>query len=268
MALPPLPPTTTYDPKYFEPLFAAEERHFWFRSRNAILERIITRLVKAKPNGFRILEAGCGTGYVLRMLEKVCSKGLVAGMDLFSDGLRFAGRRVSVPLIQGDMLHPPFNDELDFICMFDVLEHLPDDLAILTSVHKLLRKEGRLLLTVPADPELWSYFDVASHHYRRYTLESLQSAMEKAGFEVDFISPYMMSIYPMVWLTRRLTGQGTAGLESDHALVEKKSMDELKIIPVINEILTLILSLEGAFLAAGKRLPAGTSLLAVGQKKA
>lgn len=261
------PPHTSYDPKYFSPLFEAEEKHFWFRSRNAILSKMMNKLTAGLPDGFNLLEVGCGTGNVLRMLEKTCSRGRVAGMDLFSDGLQFARRRVRVPLIQGDMTHPPFQPCFDLLCMFDVLEHLPDDVDILRSVSKLLARDGRLVLTVPSDPRLWSYFDTASHHYRRYTRADLQEKMEQAGFEVEFISPYMFSTYPLVWLNRRLAGRIKDGEQLNESQIEKKSTDELAIIPVVNEILAWLLSLEAGWLASDRHLPAGTSLLAVGRKK-
>jgi SAM-dependent methyltransferase len=257
------PPQTSYDPKYFAPLFEAEDRHFWFRSRNIILSKIVEKYSAGFSDGFRLLEVGCGTGNVLSMLEKTCSRGKAAGMDLFSDGLRFARRRVKLPLIQGDILKPPFKPCFNMLCMFDVLEHLPDDIEILRSARRLLADGGRIMLTVPADSRLWSYFDTASHHYRRYTSADLGQKLAGAGYEVEFISPYMFSIYPVVRLIRRLTGRGRDGQPLDEEQIEKKSTGELAIIPVVNEILFRILSLEAGWLVSGRRFPAGTSLLAV-----
>lgn len=261
------PPETSYDPKYFLPLFETEDRHFWFRSRNVILSRILEKYSSELPDGFRLLEVGCGTGNVLKILETTCSRGQVTGMDLFSDGLRFARRRVQLPLIQGDMLNPPFKTGFDILCMFDVLEHLPDDIEVLRSAGKLLVEGGRLLLTVPADPRLWSYFDTASHHYRRYTRVELEKKMAEAGYDVDFISPYMFAIYPAVWFNRRLSGKSKSGQPLNEAGVEKKTTEELAIVPGVNEILTWLLSREAGWLAGGRRLPFGTSLLAVATKR-
>jgi SAM-dependent methyltransferase len=259
-------PQTSYDPKYFSPLFEAEEKHFWFRSRNEILSRMIKKLTDPLPDRFHLVEVGCGTGNVLRMLEQTCARGSVTGMDLFSDGLQFARQRVQVPLIQGDMTHPPFLGQFDVVCMFDVLEHLPDDIAILKSVSELLVSGGKLLITVPADPGLWSYFDNASHHYRRYTRTDLQQKIQDAGFEVEFISPYMLAIYPIVWLNRHLASLGNKQSQLDEESIEKLSTNELSIIPVVNEILTWILSQEAGWLASGRHLLGGTSLIAVAKK--
>src|SRR5262249_43810635 len=150
--------------------------------------------------GYRVLEVGCGTGTVLQMLERVCATGQVAGMDLFEEGLEFARRRVSCPLICGDLRSPPFATTFDIVGMFDVLEHLEDDRGPLDHLFRLIRPGGRLILTVPAHMSLWSYFDESSCHYRRYDRTALQSKLAATGFEVEFITEFMMTLFPLVWL--------------------------------------------------------------------
>ena len=148
-----------YDPYYFAPLAAIEDRHFWFRARNRTLAALLARLTAPLADGYRVLEVGCGTGNVLRVLEQTCRRGLVVGMDLYGEGLTFARGRTHCPLVRGDMSHPPFEARFDLIGLFDVLEHLADDRRVLRDVRAMLAPGGRLVLTVPAHPELWSYFD-------------------------------------------------------------------------------------------------------------
>src|SRR5438876_230682 len=83
----------TYDARDFERLFRIEDRHFWFQARNRILSAVFAQLVRNLPSGYTVLEVGCGTGNVLRHLEKACSRGTVVGMDLFAEGLKFARTR-------------------------------------------------------------------------------------------------------------------------------------------------------------------------------
>jgi SAM-dependent methyltransferase len=207
-----------------------------------------------------VLEVGCGTGNVLRHLERVCRHGQVIGLDAYLEGLRFARRRVRCPLIQADVHHPPFKTHFDLIGIFDVLEHLPDDQSILQTLHRLLAPEGRLLITVPAHMSLWSYFDNAARHYRRYTQHTLRQALQASGFEVLYLTHYMAAIFPLVWLGRRLAGRRSA---DQGALAAA----ELKIVPLLNSLLTALLALEAPLIAAQARLPFGTSLLAIAQKK-
>jgi len=258
----------TYAPEYFSPLFAAEDRHFWFRGRNPLIARLVSRLASAFGPGYRVLEAGCGTGSVLRALEQACAAGSVIGMDLFHEGLRYAQMRVDCGLVQGDIHHPPFAVGFQVIGLFDVLEHLPDDGRVLRDLRAMLAPGGALLLTVPASKALWSYFDEVSHHVRRYEQRELRQRLEENGFRVEYLSAYMMSIYPLVWLNRKLASRlKTRGAQQDEAQrSDMLSEQELSIIPGVNEILAWVLGIEARMIYAGRRLPFGTSLIAVARR--
>jgi len=257
--------TFTYDPDYFEMLFAIEDRHFWFRARNRLLAALVQQMVGRLPQDYRALEVGCGTGNVLRMLETVCGRSHVLGMDLFRKGLQYASQRVTCGLVQGDMHHPPFATGFDLIGLFDVLEHLPEDVRVLQDLRSMLAVGGVLLLTVPADPGLWSYFDEASHHVRRYQAGELRQRLLDAGFEVEYLTPYMVSIFPMVWSGRRLNAL-LRPAEIHEVKVHHLAASELRITPGINEILEWLLSLERSAILHRRVQPFGTSLLAIARR--
>jgi SAM-dependent methyltransferase len=247
-----------FDPAYFRPLSAAEALHFWFRARNRVIAEILRQVTRSLPNGYRVLEVGCGTGNVLRVLENVCSRGTVVGMDLFAEGLHFARSRTACALVLGDMNHPPFRAHFDLIGLFDVLEHLPDDRQALSDLHGLLAPGGRLILTVPAFPFLWSYFDRVSYHCRRYGLDDLEDKLTQAGYSVEYLTPYMTSLFPAVWL-RRFARKARAA--------DVPALGGLRIVPGLNELLYRLLSLEIPFLVRRRRLPLGASLLTVARKR-
>ncbi|MBN1967158.1 MAG: class I SAM-dependent methyltransferase [Anaerolineae bacterium] len=249
----------SYDAAWFEPLMAAEDRHFWFRARNIILSRVISQITRQLDPGYRVLEVGCGTGNVLRVLEQACPGGTVVGMDLFAEGLAYAQQRVSCLLVQGDMHQPPFGVPFDVIGLFDVLEHLPDDHKVLRDLFDMLAPGGRLLLTVPAHQALWSYFDEAAHHCRRYELPDLQDRLTGAGYAVEYLTPYMAALYPLLRLWR---GRRPAANES----AQDRSVDELRIVPVLNDVLAFALAQEARLIARRRRLPFGSSLLAVARR--
>jgi ubiquinone/menaquinone biosynthesis C-methylase UbiE len=105
-----VPSRVEYDPTCFETLVVAEDRHFWFRSRNRLIETLVGQVVRRFSPGYRVLEVGCGSGYVLRALKDACAEGTVIGMDLFEDGLRNARARLpETALVRGDILQPPFS---------------------------------------------------------------------------------------------------------------------------------------------------------------
>ncbi len=80
----------------------------------------------------------------------------------------------------------PFEEEpgFDLIVALDVLEHVQPDVESLRSLSRCLAGSGRLLLTVPAYPWLFSGHDRVHHHWRRYTRRSLMRAAEDAQLRV------------------------------------------------------------------------------------
>ena len=260
-------PHSSYDRSYFDPLFAIEDRHFWFRARNRVIDTIVRQITANLVPGYRVLEVGCGTGNVLRILEKGCNNGVVIGMDLFAEGLQYARERTSCLLVQGDIQAPPFSTSFDMIGLFDVLEHLPDDIQVLRDVHTMLAQRGIVLLTLPAHPSLWSYFDEASHHCRRYKIADLERKLSSTGYHVEYMTQYMTSIFPLFWFWRRRKSPGnrrpTVSANATRDLVSA----ELRITPVVNDLLAFLLVQEVRVIARRHRLPIGTSLLVIARKK-
>ena len=175
--------------------------------------------------------------------------------------MRAAGQ--PVPLVQGDVRKSPFGKTFQVIGIFDVLEHIPDDNRILVDLWELLENGGTLLLTVPANPSLWSYFDELAGHCRRYEAGGLRSKLEKAGFAIEYLTPFMASLSPLMWLSRAFRAKKAANADAK-ALLEQ----ELRVVPVLNEILAWALSWETRWLAKRRQLPFGSSLLAVARKQA
>jgi SAM-dependent methyltransferase len=262
-----VPVPESYDPQYFSPLFGIEDKHYWFRARNQAIVALTRQVVSDLAPGYRVLEVGCGTGNVLRVLTHICQRGTVIGMDLFGEGLAYARQRVDCALIQGDINTPPFAACFDLIGLFDVLEHLPDDVQVLRNLGGLLRQGGKLLLTVPAHMSLWSYFDVAAHHCRRYAPGELRETMYRAGYRVEYLTQYMGSIFPFVWLGRRVAALTNRLLMGKADRTYDLATNELRIIPVLNDLLAWLLIQEIRCLERRRQLPFGTSLIAVVHKE-
>jgi SAM-dependent methyltransferase len=252
-----------YDPSFFDQLARIEDRHFWFRARNKLIFELSRRIsLTLKPCDL-VLEVGCGTGNVLRVLEQACPNSMLVGLELWFDGLRHARGRSGAALVQGDIRSSPFGKEFDLVGMFDVLEHLPEDQEILRLAGRSLRPGGKLLLTVPAHQSLWSYFDDAAGHCRRYSSKDIRRKLENAGFEVEFLTEFMACIFPLVWGYRKLAGRGKKSNST-----RQLASEEFRLLPVINGVLTGMLSLEAKWVSRGRALLIGTSLLAVARKAA
>lgn len=255
-----------YDPTFFEHQLAAEGRHFWFRTRNRVIAAIVSQIIRGLEPGYRVLEVGCGTGGVLSVLEKECAQGKVIGVDLFTEGLRYARQRTGCSVVQADVGSLPFATPFDVIGLFDVLEHQQDDVHILHKLSAQLNPGGILLLTVPAHPSLWSYWDEANHHWRRYQPSELEDKLKNAGYRVDYLTQFMASLYPVMLLSRRLTAWFRRGRANAKAQSQHVAAREFRVIPVVNELMELLLSLELRRIIRRQSLPIGTSLLAVARR--
>jgi SAM-dependent methyltransferase len=254
---------STYDPSVYESLVAVEERHFWFKARNEAIVAAFESIRDRLEPGYRVLEVGCGTGNVLRALQRAAAGGSVIGMDLHLEGLRYARHRVSPALlVRGDAGRPPFSVRFEVVGLFDVLEHLEHDVDVLRSLKNLLAPGGFLLITVPADPRLWSYFDVGSRHKRRYRQAELEEKLRGAGYSVEYVTPYMSVLYPVLWLGRRLAGRLSRPATNARQAWDIAGAD-LRVRPVSGAALGYALHQEVRRVRRQKRLPFGASLLAI-----
>ena len=258
----------SYDPGLYENLVEVEDRHFWFQARNRAITAVFESLRAGLRPGYRVLEVGCGTGNVLRDLQRSALGGSVVGMDMHLEGLRYAQRRVNPALlVRADAGHPPFSVRFDVVGLFDVLEHLDDDVGVLRQLRELMSPGGALMLTVPAHGSLWSYFDVASRHRRRYELADLNEKLVAAGYSVEYITLYMAVLHPILWAGRRLTatrGRRTEDAAAAWSLAEA----DLRVRPVSGAVLGFLLKQELAWLRRRRPLPMGASLLAVARATA
>ena len=249
----------TYHGEHFEPLFAVEDRHFWFRSRNRCIGAA-THLIPNRDSIKNIVEHGCGTGFVLAELQRLFPKARVVGTDLFAEGLAFARRRFAGELIQTDLFQWKTSEKFNLVGFFDVLEHLDDDLLVLRALREQLNPSGHLLLTVPAHMSLWCDYDVASGHRRRYSRAGLESRLREAGFEVKYCTGFMSVLFPLLWVRRRLLGGGKAA-QNISVTAASRVEDELRINPLLNHLFDWVLRPESQLIRKGWHLPAGTSWL-------
>jgi SAM-dependent methyltransferase len=229
----------------------AEDRHWWYRGRRSVLERVIDDL--RLPARARILDAGCGSG---RNMVEFARHGTITGIELSDTSVRLARAREAGEVVEGSVLDMPFDTgAFDMAASLDVIEHLQDDLQALRELRRVVVPGGALLVTVPAYQWLWSGHDEINHHHRRYTRRSLQQAGELAGWQQVRTTYFNSLLLPAAILLRVLDRFNRKTTES--------SLD-LWVPPApLNWLLERPLALEAALIGRGGRIPAGLSLLAV-----
>ena len=107
---------------------------------------------------------------------------------------------------------PPI-EKADVLLFIDVLEHVEDDSALLKSYISSSSADALFVISVPAFKSLWSNHDVFLEHFRRYRKKDLRNLIKRAGL-VEVESSYIFgSIFPLVWLIRKLKRSKT--IQSD-----------------------------------------------------
>ena len=232
---------------------AAEDRHWWYRGRRTVIDRVLDGLRLPAPAATRILDAGCGSG---RNMVELARRGTVTGVELSPTSVCLARERGVGEVIEGSVLDMPFPDaSFELAVSLDVVEHLEDDATALHEMRRVVAPGGALVVTVPAYQWLWSGHDVINHHHRRYTRRSLQAVAERAGWRQERTTYFNSLLLPVAILLRVLDRINTRTTES--------SLD-LWVPPApVNWLLERPLELEAGAIARGGRIPAGLSLLSV-----
>jgi SAM-dependent methyltransferase len=238
----------------FDRMAELDQDHWWFLARRRILKRLIQRVVKP-PKKAHILEVGCGTGHNLAMLKQF---GRLEASELDRCARAVANKRLPRRVKEAKLpdLSMFERNGYDLIALLDVLEHVPDDLGSLRAIHRRLKPGGALLLTVPANPWMWSAHDSAHHHFRRYTKKQLEELFLRSGLEVQLLSYFNTLLYPLV-AAARIAGN----------LTRKESADDKLPSAPVNAVLNTIFGLEAALLGR-LPMPFGVSLVAVVRRPA
>lgn len=244
---------SSYAAHHLDHLMEAEKSHFWFTSRCEIICRTFQQHIDKTA---RILEIGGGTGFIAKNLTNLGYR--VEMADIHSNGLRYAQKKGIDQLYQFDLFNPPFHEEFDVICLFDVLEHLKDDMKALECLKVMLKPGGFIILTVPAHQWLWSRDDAIAGHYRRYTKKKLEELFETCCLELLY-TQYFFSILVPFFLLRRF-------IKKDSGLpIQENETVSLDIHPIFNKTFSLLTKIEFYFNFRLNRFLGG-SLIGVVQK--
>ena len=233
-----------FSPERRNHLESIEGLHFWFAARDRLLLTLLDRLSDRRE---AVLELGCGSGRVLSALSS--RAGTVAGIDLYAASLRAAAACCpEALLLRCDAREVPLEEgRFDIVLALDVLEHVAP-LDLLREAFRLLRRGGRLLLSVPAFPLLWSSADEAAGHRCRYHVRQLGEELRQAGFTLRGHTYYQFLLFPAMVLSRRLFAARAMRVERHPPRPVSRALG------LLNHLEVTLLS--------GMRLPFGSSLIA------
>lgn len=198
----------------------------------------------------RLLDVGCSTGHLLADLRAAFPGAELAGVDAEAAGLPRAHEAVpDAPLMYASATDLPLADGVvDGLVALNLLEHLADDVAALAEFARVLRPGGRAIVVVPANPDLYDYYDAHLRHERRYaegemTVKALTAGLRPLGrFGIGSV------VYPAFWMVKKRNRRLALNDEQAQERVAgdiARSQD--------SALARAAFALEGALLARGRR---------------
>jgi ubiquinone/menaquinone biosynthesis C-methylase UbiE len=234
-------------------MYEVEDSHWWYRGLREIIHRFLSN--EKLTENCKILDVGCGTGRNSTLLQDF---GTVVGLDVSPTAIQFSKQRGHKNVLVGNASNLPFNSShFDVVCMMDVLYHraVPDKLAPLKEIHRVLKKDGILLINVPAYQWLTSSHDLAIHTDKRFKSNELAQLLNDAELSVERLSYWNTFLFPLIATIRTIKKFSKA---------KSSDLENHKPGPLSPAFLG-ILKLE-AKLIQSISLPFGLSIFAVGKK--
>jgi SAM-dependent methyltransferase len=180
--------------------------HFWMVRRFEVLKTLCCARLNTHP---RCCEIGCGNGVLQAQIE--AEYGIaVDGFDLHLGALE---QNISS---QGQLYYydvreenPEFQHRYDAIFLFDVIEHIEQEVEFLRSCRFHLHPAGAIIIHVPARRELFSKYDLAAGHVRRYTLKRLERLAGLVNMRVAERTYWGFPLYPLLLARKFLVRRGS-----------------------------------------------------------
>lgn len=220
----------------------------------ALHRNVGAALQRVAPPGAAILDAGCGTGGLLRALRRMERGWRLAGTDLSPLACELTRERTGALVLEGSVEQMPFGSgSYAAIVSCDVLCQVPDPQRALAEFRRVLKPDGALVLTMPAFQWMYSYHDRQVGNLRRYARGELADLLRNAGWRSLSLTYWNMIPFPLAVLRRKIIPAAEG--ESDVRLYP----------PWVEGGFDAMMRLEHQWISRGHALPFGSSLLVIAQ---
>ena len=220
---------------------------FWFKSKKDLINILLNKIGR---KNLKILNIGAGTGADLEIMNRFGNIYIIdvnkKALDLIPSNL-YSEKKVCDATVL-----PYQNDFFDIVCSFDVFEHIKNDKKAVLEAHRVLKKRGLLLLTVPAFNFLFSAHDKALLHYRRYSKKKLYELLRM--FKNEYLSYWNSILFIPLSILRILKKRA------------KPKTDYFNLPSLLEKTFLSFLRIENNLIKKDYRLPFGLSLVGVYRK--
>jgi SAM-dependent methyltransferase len=236
----------------YELMYAVEDRMWWYRGLRVLAKDQLTRALSDSPASGPVLDAGCGTGGMLRVLGASVAGRSTLGLDFNPIAAGMALAKAGRPVVSGSVNEMPLGDgTLGGYVSLDVLCHAGVEPArALSEAHRCLGPGAIAVFNLPAYAWMFSAHDRRTHNARRFTRGEARALMAQHGFRILRASYWNTLLFPLMLL---------------HRLIERDDAesDVREYPPWQNALFSAALAIERAIIATGISLPFGGSLLVV-----
>ena len=240
-------------PDEYRKMAEVEDRMWYYRALHAHVVRSLKQ--HSSRSAASVLDAGCGTGGLLRALAAHDPAGKRTGLDFSALACELARFRSDAEVVEGSVAELPFPAaNFEAIVSCDVLCQVPDPARVLVEFYRCLRPGGVIILTMPAYQWMFSYHDRAVANLRRYSRREVSVLCREAGFTVVQATYWNMLPFPLAVLRRKV-------------LPPTEPASDVRPFPApVETVFNGLMALERGWLSAGGRLPFGSSVLTVARK--
>ncbi|SDD87773.1 class I SAM-dependent methyltransferase [Niabella drilacis] len=181
----------------------------------------------------RVLELGCGIGSLTRLLAHCIKQGSIEAVDISPESVAYAGDHLSnahTRFVTADIVrYTPTLKNIDFITLFDVLEHVPLSLhpALLNNLLKACTPQTKILINIPNPDSLVYDIEQGSEGLQiidqPVVISTFIKDADQAGLKLDFFETYDIwhkNDYTFIQLSPRSTFEKT-DLASRRSLFQK-----------------------------------------------
>jgi SAM-dependent methyltransferase len=232
---------------------ALEDDHWFFRSLRAHMTRELRETLRSgRP--VHILDAGCGTGGLLKKLILARPEWSYTGVDISPLACQYSRERTGAEIIEASVEQLPIEDGcIDAVLSADVLCQVENPQKAASEFFRVLRPGGVAIINLPAHKWLWSYHDEHCGNRCRYKRAEIRSLLAGAGFRGIQVRAWNTVAFPGIVIRRKLLSPRPG---SD---VEAPSRP-------VQYIMRALCAMELAWLDLGLGLPFGSSWLTVARK--
>lgn len=236
-------------------IYKLEKNYWWYKALHELVESYINKIPNKKK--LYILDAGCGTGRMLEILNKY---GVAEGVDCSKEAVEFCKKRGLKNIEIGDLNVWSPNKSYDLIICLDVIYHagIVDDVKVLKKFHEILNADGMLILNLPAFNILKRCHDQHVWGKRRYMKTLTVQMLNNIGFNISkatYRLPHLFFIILIKKVIEKISGSS------------KVKSDLFQLPSWLNKLFLRINRIENKLIISGINMPFGSSLFLVACKK-